>query len=117
MTLYLSWRQAGSLAAAGIYALSNIQSLEIDHKRTSIISHHLVSAGITLTKRCDTNMVWFDVSKFGTMDALAAIALRNGIKMNGGTSVGRIVLHGNIDDRAVYLFNKSIQEFISMNKS
>jgi threonine aldolase len=56
-------RQAGILAAAGIYALENmVERLAEDHANAAFLAEGLASMpGITLTPPPDTNMVYFTV--------------------------------------------------------
>ena len=89
-------RQAGIVAAAGIYALeNNIDRLEIDHARAkrlgeaalhhpSVISHYPI----------DTNIVILELQKGVDADALSAEWGRNGIEcFQFGPSSIRLVTH------------------------
>lgn len=108
------WRQAGILAAAGIYAINrNLPLIERDHLNALFISNELENLGIDLIRQTETNMVWFDISKFGNMSQLSKIASNYGICLNGGVgTTGRIVLHKDIDRDGALLFLKSMKEFI-----
>ena len=100
------------LAAAGIYALEHVKDLEVDHQNAKYIHDRMVELGIRIVIPVETNMIWFDVSKYGTIDQLSKIGERYQIKLGGGKYVGRIVLHKNIDAHGISLFMKSIYEFV-----
>jgi len=106
-------RQAGIVAAAGIYALdNNIDRLEIDHARAkrlgeaalnhpSVISHYPI----------DTNIVILELQKGVDSDALSSEWGRNGIEcFQFGPSSIRFVTHldntdAQIDEACHYLSN------------
>ncbi len=56
-------RQAGIIAAAGIYALKhNIDRMAVDHNNASILAEQLQQIDCIRVEPVDTNMVFFDVS-------------------------------------------------------
>ena len=83
-------RQAGVLAAAGLYALAhNVRGLAEDHDRAAQLAAGLRGLGVAATQR--TNMVFVDDA---TTLVLAAALRRDGILI----SSGRWVLHRDIGD-------------------
>jgi threonine aldolase len=89
-------RQAGFLAAAGIYALEHhIERLAEDHARASTLGQGLTDAGFVV-RPVETNMVYVTVQ-----ESQAAVAfLRNaGIKASSVSAHElRLVTHLGIDD-------------------
>lgn len=57
------WRQAGILAAAGIYALENhVERLADDHRRASLLAEALPGTGVVqLAHRVTTNIIYFNI--------------------------------------------------------
>ena len=100
-------RQAGILAAAGIYALDNMVSrLAEDHLRANRLAEGLVKIkGLSLAKGSPyTNMVFVHVSeesKFSSSELVAQLK-RNGILVNeSGKNELRFVTHHDVGDDAV----------------
>ena len=87
-------RQAGVIAAAGLYALqNNIERLAEDHAKTSRLAAALSGLpGFSLAEPPQTNMLFLD----GAMDiaALKAQLVDAGIKISGN----RWVLHQDVSD-------------------
>ena len=91
-------RQAGIVAAAGLYALdNNVQRLAEDHRRASKLYNHLLKAGYVL-EAPQTNMLFVDSSQL-PRQALAQWLDQHGIKADclGRDSI-RLVTHLDIDD-------------------
>ena len=92
-------RQAGILAAAGVYALEhNVDRLAEDHVRAAILADGLRDAGYKV-RTPDTNMVFFQ-----TPDAAAVVAAvaEHGIRcLTVAHDEIRLVLHLDIDDNGV----------------
>lgn len=72
--LWKSWRQAGILAAAGLYALDkHLPTLSSTHKDANYLYTSLIELGFSRAQphtwlpplRCDTNMVWVDTRGVG----------------------------------------------------
>lgn len=87
-------RQAGILAAAGLYALRhNVERLADDHARALRLGDALTTMGARLTGPVETNMVMLnlDDARLQTLKAHAAAA---GIRI----SSPRLVTHLDIDD-------------------
>jgi threonine aldolase len=89
-------RQAGFLAAAGLYALEHhIGRLEEDHRRARVLGEGLAALGYTI-RPVETNMVYVTVSEAqSAVDGLLA----EGIKASSVSSTElRLVTHLDIDD-------------------
>ena len=85
-------RQAGVLAAAGLYALRhNVQRLTEDHLRTALLAEGLRGTGLDVA--CHTNMIFLREMPPTLADGLAA---RN-VQVSGN----RWVVHLDIDDAAI----------------
>nr|WP_199269746.1 GntG family PLP-dependent aldolase [Mucilaginibacter sp. JXJ CY 39] len=96
------WRQAGFLAAAGIYALDHhVERLKIDHKHAQILANELSKcAWVTNIVPVETNLVLFDTA--GSADAIVAQLQEKGIKCNAtGSNRIRFVLHLDIHPEQV----------------
>lgn len=86
-------RQAGVLAAAGLYALEhNVARLAVDHDRAKRLAGGLTDLGIPAVQH--TNMVFVPAS---TARTLAPALRRRGIRIAGE----RWVLHRDVDDAGV----------------
>ncbi len=92
-------RQAGVLAAAGIYALDNhIALLSDDHKRAQSLAKELIALGnfkVTFQDN-QTNMVFIEPSE-KDIEPLRQHLAQRGINMGGGSYI-RLVMHLDIDD-------------------
>lgn len=94
-------RQAGYLAAAGIYALDNhINRLEEDHRKAKVLSELLTTLNwVDNVYECQTNIVLFSVK-----EPLNAIAVVNKLQTNDIYGIDfdkytvRLVTHLNFDD-------------------
>lgn len=85
-------RQAGLLAAAGLYALRhNVERLTEDHRRAALLAEGLRRAGLEVEQH--TNMVFLRDMEPTLKDRLAA----EGIQISGT----RWVVHLDIDDAAI----------------
>jgi len=99
-------RQAGIVAAAGIYALdNNVERLADDHARARRLAEGWAAAGLPVDlELVQTNFVQIDVSAAGhsqrdAIDRIAAEGVRVSRTMKAG--VIRAVTHLDIDDDAV----------------
>jgi threonine aldolase len=108
-------RQAGILAAAGLYALEqNIGRLAEDHRRARRLAEALAGMkGVRLDPAdCPTNIVIFDVSPSGRTPAQVAAELGQAgvLVLPFGPTAIRAVLHLDVDDsgltRAIAGFNR-----------
>ena len=99
-------RQAGVVAAAGVYALDHhVERLADDHVRARALAEGLVSAGVPVDlDRVETNFVQIDVGALGMSagDALAALKA-NGVGLSGTIhpTVIRAVTHLHVGDEDV----------------
>jgi len=100
-------RQAGILAAAGIYALENlVDRLAEDHIRAKKLADGIVDIdGLSLTPGApETNMVFFliDESVRWTAEELANETAKKGLKIDvSGKRMNRLVTHYWIDDEMI----------------
>jgi threonine aldolase len=84
-------RQAGCIAAAGIYALSHhIDRLADDHANASLLADGLAEIAILRVQPAQTNMVFVDVPD--TADALPDFLEERGIRIQGRGGI-RLVTH------------------------
>ena len=96
-------RQAGVVAAAGLYALEhNVARLADDHARARRLAEGWAAAGVPVDlARVQTNFVQIDVGELGlsSQDAIARLA-STGIGVSGTVHRGvvRAVTHLDIDD-------------------
>jgi len=83
-------RQAGFLAAAGLYALkSNVERLKEDHENAAWLATQLRELGVDVMRH-DTNMVFVRVGD--NAQALGAFMRERGVTITAG-SVVRLVTH------------------------
>jgi len=105
-------RQAGIIAAAGIYALQhNIERLQVDHDNASLLALELsklpqLSLDMATVQ---TNMVFF-TPQAGTASALADYLKAHNIMVDPGTTM-RMVTHMQISRADVLETVKAIQAF------
>ena len=87
-------RQAGVLAAAGIYALGhNVERLAEDHRRAGVLATGLREYGLSVEHH--TNMVFVGGIEAGRMTACMA---QGGVRVSGS----RWVVHLDIDDADIH---------------
>jgi len=92
-------RQAGILAAAGLYALDHhIQELHEDHRRARTFREALEAAGFTFCLPSPTNILYLYVQN--GLEAVAALADAGVLMLEHGPIL-RAVLHRDIDDNAL----------------
>jgi threonine aldolase len=99
-------RQAGVLAAAGLYALDhNVERLAIDHQRARRLAEGWHAAGVPVElDRVETNFVQIDTSRLEVPRAEVLAALReSGVAMSPtyGPSHIRALTHLDLDDADV----------------
>ena len=99
-------RQAGIVAAAGIYALDNhVDRLADDHRRAKRLAVGLAEAGLAVDPdRVETNFVQVDVSPLASQEAIERLA-GEGVGLSGTIHPGvlRAVMHLDISDDDVAL--------------
>jgi threonine aldolase len=106
-------RQAGMLAAAGIYALEhNVARLEEDHANAQLLAAELVRVGGThVTGPAQTNMVFIKVDPARAEPLRQFLRSRN-IFIGGGSAV-RMVTHLDVTSADIRYFVSSVDEFFS----
>jgi threonine aldolase len=94
-------RQAGIVAAAGVYALDHhLERLADDHARARRLALGLAEAGLAVDPdRVETNFVQVDVAPLSHAEAIALLA-EQGVGLSGTVHPGvlRAVTHLGIDD-------------------
>lgn len=107
-------RQAGILAAAGIYALeNNVERLALDHQHAETLSEGLLQYDLLEVERdsAQTNMVFFSMDEVKTKNLADFLAKENILISPGRTT--RLVTHLDISrDDIVYTLQK-IDEFFN----
>jgi threonine aldolase len=97
-------RQAGILAAAGLYALDHhIARLAADHERARRLAEALAPYGVVDADRVRTNLVVLDLTK-AALDAptLGARAREQGVLISVlGPRLSRLITHLDVDDDGV----------------
>ena len=87
------WRQAGQLAAAGLYALDNqVERLAHDHDNAQVLAEGLRAAGYEV-EPVQTNMVYVQMGD--RSQALKAVAGEQGIKLTAAPRL-RMVTHMDV---------------------
>ena len=87
------WRQAGQLAAAGLYALDNqVERLAHDHENAQLLAEGLLAAGYEV-EPVQTNMVYVQMGD--RSQALKAVAGEQGIKLTAAPRL-RMVTHMDV---------------------
>jgi len=93
-------RQAGILAAAGLYALDhNVQRLSEDHARARHLADGLVGLGFTVPSPPETNMVYLSLP--GAADAASRLAHDGVLCAQISPDRLRLVTHMDLDDQAI----------------
>jgi threonine aldolase len=97
-------RQAGVLAAAGLYALQhNLERLDEDHRRADTLARGCAQAAGVVAPKPQTNIVMLDLED----EALAVDAVLRGLEERGVRMVQfgprriRAVTHLDVDDAAI----------------
>jgi threonine aldolase len=99
-------RQAGIVAAAGVYALDhNVERLADDHARARRLAEGLHAAGVPVNlEQVETNFVQIDVGGLGLDgdDALARLAAQGvGLSRTPHPGLLRALTHLDVDDQDV----------------
>jgi threonine aldolase len=94
-------RQAGILAAAGLYALdNNVARLAVDHANALRLARGLAALGLEV-EPAQTNMVFVRIPE-ASCDALAAHLERAGVKASVYSRM-RLVTHLDVDEKGIDL--------------
>lgn len=101
-------RQAGILAAAGLYALAhNVQRLEEDHLHAERLAAGLVELGYDV-EPVQTNMVYVRIGE--RAEALAAFCAENGIRLSASPRL-RLVTHMDVHGEHIPLIIERFAAF------
>jgi threonine aldolase len=111
-------RQAGIIAAGGLYALRhNIARLADDHRRCRILAERIARAqGLTVDVRTvETNMIFADTrpSGVGAVEVAGRLAARGVLCLDEGPHTVRFVTHLDVDDAAVEEASRIILEVMA----
>ena len=111
-----AWRQAGYMAAAGLYALENHRDrLVEDHQKAQEIAHLL--AGQSYVKQvypCETNILIFELTSDYTHEAfIARLAEHNILAFAFGPQLIRFVTHYDYTDDQHYEILNTLARFTS----
>jgi threonine aldolase len=107
-------RQAGVLAAAGIYALqNNVQRLAEDHDNARLLADLLAAvAGVKVDREAvQTNMVFMHVDPSHAEPLRQFLAQRN-MLIGGGSSV-RLVTHLDVDADDIRALGQAVAQFFA----
>lgn len=103
-------RQAGILAAAGLYALShNVERLAHDHSRAKLLASKLREIGFDV-EPVQTNMVFVQCGEHDPK-RLCKTLLEQGIKVSAARRL-RLVTHLDIDDADIVKISAAFSKFI-----
>lgn len=103
-------RQAGILAAAGLYALShNIERLADDHRRAQLLASNLRSLGLEV-EPVQTNMVFVQTTNLDPKQLCKQLQAQ-GIKVSAATRL-RLVTHLDIDDADIAKITDAFRRYI-----
>ena len=101
-------RQAGILAAAGLYALdNNVQRLADDHANAQLLADGLVEAGYKV-EPVQTNMVYVQMGD--RAEAIKAFAAERGIRLSAAGRL-RMVTHMDVDRAGIEQVIAAFVEF------
>ena len=104
-------RQAGVLAAAGLYALDHhIDRLDDDHTRAQNLADYLNSMN-ALEAECATNMVFVKCADRG-FGGLAETCAKHGVIITEGGENTRLVLHLGIDDAGLATIKEAFTDWL-----
>ncbi len=106
-------RQAGILAAGGIYALeNNVDRLAEDHANAALLADGLAEIEELQVDPAgaQTNMVFVRVDK--PTDQLPAFLRQRGILVHGGQTI-RLVTHLDVSEKDIRIVIASFKEFFS----
>jgi threonine aldolase len=105
-------RQAGYLAAAGIYALqNNIERLEEDHRHAQQISSALKQKSFVTVLPVETNIIIFEVTgPYSPASFVAAMKDKNILTYVISPTQVRIVVHLDIDEEKVRKTIETIEQ-------
>lgn len=98
-------RQAGIMAAVGLYAVQNmVARLDDDHRRAKLLSHQINQLGLAISaSQPETNIVQVDISQTGIDSTIWVQNLENaGLMVRPwGSGKLRCVTHRHIEDKDI----------------
>ncbi len=95
------WRQAGFLAAAGIYALDNqVERIQDDHDKAKVLAAVLKSLGfVQKVMECETNIVIFElIDSISPQHFVSSLSEKGVACVTFGKKLVRFVTHLDITD-------------------
>ncbi|KDQ13193.1 hypothetical protein BOTBODRAFT_45381 [Botryobasidium botryosum FD-172 SS1] len=106
-------RQTGLIAAAALTALDQVYpKLSATHDIAKDLAQHFAGLGVKTTLPVDTSMVFLDIQGAGLqMSWLKEAATKRGVRFG---SAGRIVVHHQIDPRAVQALKDTFSEVVDL---
>jgi threonine aldolase len=107
-------RQAGYLAAAGIYALDHhVERLREDHLRAKALANELGQASyVQSVLPVETNIVIFELGKDVAPDAFLSYLQQQGVRaMSMGAQLIRCVFHLDISDRQLDSVTRVVRNY------
>jgi threonine aldolase len=112
------WRQAGFIAAAGLFALqNNVQRLGDDHRRAQALVESMKATGIAQpTHRVMTNILYYDVDpSWGTAAKFRDLLADRGVLVTAlGPQLGRMVTHLDVDDDDILQVQTVLKEMANV---
>jgi threonine aldolase len=110
------WRQAGFLAAAGIYALDHhVERLKIDHSRARQIGHILAGQlEVAAVLPVDTNIVIIRlIDGITNTDYVAKLKEQGILAVAFGPQLVRFVTHLDLTDEDVKAFDQLVSSQVT----
>jgi len=115
-------RQAGVVAAMGLYAIqNNCERLVEDHERAHRLATELQREGFRIQRPVETNLFYFRLPEDSTVakeDFCAKLAAEYNVKLAGGYSRGgeffRAVTHLDLDDEDI---DKAAEAMVQLSQS
>ncbi len=113
------WRQAGILAAAGLYALDHHwERMVDDHANAQYLAKGLQALGLQLVHPVETNMVFVDVAPIDGTALLKRLNESGKIIVMAGdnSSILRFVIHLQTPREGIQLLLKGIEDELASTK-
>jgi len=119
------WRQAGILAAAGLYAINHQwQRLKEDHDNAKYLANELETLGFIIIEPTESNMVWIDSSRLSVpiqnmieyLKNHHSILLSSGPVLNSNYQA-RLILHIQTPYDSVLKFLSAVRNFLQHHKN
>jgi threonine aldolase len=112
------WRQAGVLAAAGLYALDHhLGRLADDHARARRLAETVadIAPGVCAPELVETNVVQLDLTKhpLAAADVQRACAEREVLVGVMGPRHVRLVTHLDVDDDGIQVAERALREVLA----